>query len=316
MAEVTLRGVTASGLGRAAAFTELAWVREQLAQKLDLHPYPGTFNVRLTDAESLARWRAITAQPGVTLEPPNAEACVARCYPVLLADRLPGAIVYPHVDRYPADQVEVLSAACVRRELGLSDGDPVTLRLAEPSGALGPTGRSAAPGDPPPLEGDDEPDLRSVALDYLQRHNTVSLATVGPEGPWAAAVFYVNIGLTLYFLSEPKTQHIQNVRQHPVVAATVNEDYRDWREIKGIQMLGVCSEVTGKREQARALAAYVRKFPFVRQFLSPGQLLAGMRIAGRGLDVRLFRVVPTRLLYLDNARGFSYREEVPLEGAD
>jgi uncharacterized protein len=156
-------------------------------------------------------------------------------------------------------------------------------------------------------------DIRAVALDYLTKHNTVSLATVGADGPWATSVFYVNLGFSLYFLSEPKTQHVQNVLVNPDIGATVNEDYRDWREIKGIQMAARCTEVTSKRELARSLTAYVKKYPFVGQFLSPGQLLSGMRVAGRSLDVRFYRVTPSRLLYLDNARGFSHREEIPLE---
>ena len=78
-------------------------------------------------------------------------------------------------------------------------------------------------------------------------------------------------------------------------------------------MAAVCEEVTGKRELARALAAYVRKYPFVAQFLSPGQLLRGMKVGGHALDVRLYRLRPTRVLYLDNERGFSNRREVPLD---
>ncbi len=159
----------------------------------------------------------------------------------------------------------------------------------------------------------DPDDVRTIALEYLASHNTVSLATVGPDGPWATTVFYVNLGFTLYFLSEPTTQHVQNLAHSSTIAATVNEDYRDWREIKGIQMAAVCGEVASKREIARVLPAYLKKYPFVAQFLSPGQLLSGMRIAGRALDVRIYRVAPTRLLYLDNARGFSHREEIPLE---
>jgi hypothetical protein len=131
---------------------------------------------------------------------------------------------------------------------------------------------------------------------------------------WATTVFYVNVGFTLYYLSEPKTQHVQNALASPAIAATINEDYRDWTMIKGLQMSAISGEVTGKRELARALAAYVKKYPFVAQFLSPGQLLTGMRVAGRALDVRLYRVTPTRLLYLDNQRGFSNRQEIPLDG--
>ncbi len=155
-------------------------------------------------------------------------------------------------------------------------------------------------------------DLQAEARDYLAAHNTVCLATVGPDGPWASSVFYVSIELTLYFLSEPKTRHVQNVLQHPVVAATVNEDYRDWQEIKGIQMEATCEVVASKRELARALALYIKKYPFVARFLSPGQLLRGMSVGEHALDVRLYRLRPTRMLFLDNERGFSNRAEVPL----
>jgi uncharacterized protein YhbP (UPF0306 family) len=155
-------------------------------------------------------------------------------------------------------------------------------------------------------------DVRAIALKYLADHNTVSLATTGPDGVWATTVFYVSQDFTLYFLSEPKTLHVQNVLQNPAIAATINEDYRDWREIKGIQMSAVCAEVKGKRELARALASYLKKYPFVAQFLDPKRMLTGMKVAGKALDVRLYRLAPTRLLYLDNSRGFSNREEIPL----
>ena len=156
--------------------------------------------------------------------------------------------------------------------------------------------------------------ISEAARGYLAAHNTVSLATIDLEGrPWAATVFYVNLGLTLYFLSEPKTRHVQNCAANPSVAATVNEDYRDWQQIKGIQLEGKCEEVRSKREMARALAAYVKKYPFVARFLSPGQLLRGMSVGGRALDVRFYRVLPSRLLFLDNERGFSNRQEVSLD---
>ena len=155
--------------------------------------------------------------------------------------------------------------------------------------------------------------LRAQALQYVADHNTVSLATVGSEGPWATTVFYASSDFTLYFLSEPKTQHVRNVVENPTIAATINEDYKDWRQIKGIQMAATCAEVTGKLELTRALATYVKKYPFVAQFLSPGQLLRGMQVAGKALDVRLYRVNPTRLLFVDNERGFSNRQEIPLE---
>jgi uncharacterized protein YhbP (UPF0306 family) len=155
-------------------------------------------------------------------------------------------------------------------------------------------------------------DLRQTVLDYLAAHNTVSLATAGPDGPWAATVFYANVGTDLYFLSEPKTRHCQNLLADGRVAGTVNEDYRDWQQIKGIQLEGRAQEVGNPIELTRALGAYLHKYPFVRQFLSPDKLLQGVKIAGKTFDIRLWRLRPDRLYYLDNARGFSNRQELPL----
>ena len=61
-------------------------------------------------------------------------------------------------------------------------------------------------------------------------------ATRGPEGPWAAAVFYANTGFALYFLSSPTSRHGRNIGGNAKAAATIQEDYSDWREIKGIQL--------------------------------------------------------------------------------
>src|SRR5712692_5248599 len=96
---------------------------------------------------------------------------------------------------------------------------------------------------------------RDRALVYLSDHNVLTLATAGPEGLWAAAVFYVNDGFTLYFLSAPNSRHSLNLASQSTVAATIQEDYKDWREIKGIQLEGRASRLDGE-EQAAARTHY------------------------------------------------------------
>lgn len=134
MAEVILHGVVASGIGTAVRFTELPWVWQQFARKLDLHVWPGTFNVRVVEQESRDRWIRLAHEPGVEIESEEAGGCVARCYPVLIQDWIRGAIVLPHVPGYPPDQVEIVAAEHVRAGLGLEDGDAVTLRVLEAPG--------------------------------------------------------------------------------------------------------------------------------------------------------------------------------------
>jgi CTP-dependent riboflavin kinase len=134
VAEFLLRGVVASGLGTAAQFTDLPWVWGQFADKLGLHVWPGTFNVRLLDPQSQARWTALGQQPGIEIEPQAPGACVARCYPVLVNEWIRGAIVLPHVPGYPADQIEIVAAEHIRAGLGLHEGDEVSLRVLETEG--------------------------------------------------------------------------------------------------------------------------------------------------------------------------------------
>ena len=87
---------------------------------------------------------------------------------------------------------------------------------------------------------------------YLGGHHVMTLATHGAGGPWAAAVFYVSDGYTLYFLSSPRSRHARDVAAEPRVAATVQEDYAEWSQIRGVQLEGRVRELAGdEAERAR-----------------------------------------------------------------
>jgi uncharacterized protein YhbP (UPF0306 family) len=148
------------------------------------------------------------------------------------------------------------------------------------------------------------PTPREAALDYLQRHNVLTLATTGPEGVWAAAVFYVNRGFTCYFLSAESSRHSRNIAQNPQVAATVQEDYGDWPDIKGVQMEGTVRLITGA-ERLAAIARYGAKFPVVGNLAAaPPEIIRAMQ------RVAWYRLEPTRLYFIDNSQGFGHREEI------
>lgn len=146
-------------------------------------------------------------------------------------------------------------------------------------------------------------DLRRQALDYLQTHHVLSLATTGPEGAWAAAVFYVNIEFDLIFLSAGHTRHVQNFNHTPKVAGAIHEDYQDWPTIQGIQLEGVVVKLKGK-EQVTAVAHYHRKFPFL---VNPSP-----KIAQALTKVNWYRLRPSRLYFIDNSKGLGHREELVL----
>jgi uncharacterized protein YhbP (UPF0306 family) len=142
---------------------------------------------------------------------------------------------------------------------------------------------------------------------YLAGHHVMTLATCGPEGPWAAAVFYASEGSSLIFLSAPGTRHCRNLALDSRCAATIQEDYREWPEIKGIQLEGRVVELQGGEER-HARQVYGGKFPVVGSLASvPPAIVEALA------RVRWYRLVPERMYFIDNSQGFGHREEIPLD---
>ncbi|MBK8286624.1 MAG: pyridoxamine 5'-phosphate oxidase family protein [Ahniella sp.] len=78
--------------------------------------------------------------------------------------------------------------------------------------------------------------LRERVLEQLAEHHVLTLATAGPEGPWAAAVFYAHDGLTLIFFPPRTAATAFNIADRAEVAATIQRDYDDWPGIHGLQL--------------------------------------------------------------------------------
>lgn len=146
--------------------------------------------------------------------------------------------------------------------------------------------------------------LRARILAYLAEHNVMTVATAEP---WAAAVFYVNDGLALYFLSSPRSRHCTNLVANPRVAITIHEDYADWREIKGVQLEGIAAPVVAG-DEARVRALYGAKFPVIHQAQD-----TALAIAQALARIRWYQVVPRRIHFIDNASGFGHRDSLDLE---
>jgi len=128
----SIEGRLVSGLGRAADFTQIDWVRRQLIALAGIDPHPGTVNLALADQANRARWRDWRELPGHVLEPAEAAFCSARCFPARVAERVPAAVLLPEVADYPEDKVEIVAALPLRRHLSLDEGASVHLDLCRP----------------------------------------------------------------------------------------------------------------------------------------------------------------------------------------
>ncbi|RME86336.1 MAG: pyridoxamine 5'-phosphate oxidase [Caldilineae bacterium] len=136
---------------------------------------------------------------------------------------------------------------------------------------------------------------------FLNAHNTLSLATVADDGtPHACALFYaVAPDLTLYFLSDPNTLHGRHLESRPRVAATVEANNQDWKDIRGIQLRGRAGRCPAT-DLHRARALYAARFPFVAR---------AETLAGPLQRACYYRLVPDWIRLIDNTLGFGHKEE-------
>jgi CTP-dependent riboflavin kinase len=138
-AQRKLQGVIFSDLGAAAGFMALDWVQRALRQHLGFEPFPATLNLRPRTREDALAWQSIQRElKGVDLFPPNADFCNAQIFLVEIfrgaaseAEALKGAVLLPEVANYPKDKIEVIAAVRLKDQLGLRDGDQLTLEFLE-----------------------------------------------------------------------------------------------------------------------------------------------------------------------------------------
>lgn len=145
------------------------------------------------------------------------------------------------------------------------------------------------------------PNLPPDVVAYLAQHKVMTLATHGPEGPWAAAVFYAEDKDGLIFISKPSSRHGRDLTAQSCCAATIQSEVDDWRAIRGIQLQGSVELLAGD-VLATAQQRYGEKFPFAR----PGDAVSALLTALA--KVRWYRLHIRRLWFIDNALGFGHRQ--------
>jgi len=153
-------------------------------------------------------------------------------------------------------------------------------------------------------------ELCQKIIDYLEQHNTLTLATSIGGQPWAASLYYVNDRFNLYFLSKPEARHCQHLRENSAVAATINDDYKNWREIKGVQLEGTAYYVSGTVEKAGAMSLYLIKYPFVKDFISVSRLKEALS------SVKIYKIEPSTVWFVDNSAGYFDRKELKISAVN
>jgi len=122
-------------MGEGRHYIALDGYAQQFHDRLGYTPYPGTLNLEL-DQQSIRARTALTRHEGIAIDAWESDDRTygsATCYPVLL--RFEGArtdrahIIVPDRTHHDTSQLEVIAPKRLREELGLVDGDAVTLEL-------------------------------------------------------------------------------------------------------------------------------------------------------------------------------------------
>lgn len=124
------------------------------------------------------------------------------------------------------------------------------------------------------------------------------MATVGlkNESHISTAYFSYNDSFDFFFVSDPATNHAQNLKRWPRVAVTIFDTHQAWDSYhRGLQLFGMCRRASS-RESIRAYAVHSVRFPEYQKYieaLSPKER--------RASPYRFYLFRPERLKILDES---------------
>lgn len=146
-------------------------------------------------------------------------------------------------------------------------------------------------------------DTEPFILDILATHQMLTLATVRDDGyPQATTVGYGQEGLTLSIGTFPQAQKVANRRRCPQVSRTIDRDYDDWSQIKGLSMGGTADSLTAPADIHRVGALFTAKFP----------QLAALPVPLDSASIGLIKIIPLVISVLDYTKGFGHTELVAM----
>jgi len=123
---IEIEGTITSGLGEGKYYLSLSGYREQIKKKLGFTPYPGTLNIRIGPDDGWKKQSVLRLDPVII----SGFQDKGRTFGDLFAyrcrlDKLECAVVVPLRTHHGADIIEVICPFCIKKKLGLADGDSV-----------------------------------------------------------------------------------------------------------------------------------------------------------------------------------------------
>jgi riboflavin kinase len=129
---VTLEGIVFTGLGEGAYYVTKEHYRQQIVEKLGFEPYPGTLNVKLSSDYDIKTRMELDAYPAIEVRGFKNEDRtfgLVKCYPAIIGGIVKGALITALRSHYDASVLEIIAPVCLRKQLGLKDGNKVKVEV-------------------------------------------------------------------------------------------------------------------------------------------------------------------------------------------
>ena len=154
-------------------------------------------------------------------------------------------------------------------------------------------------------------ELKQLALDLINEQTTMTLGSARQGLVWTAPVYYALHESSLAFFSGPDSRHISEALDSGQAAASIFAQASTWQGIRGLQMSGRITQVRPGLSAARIIAAYLKKYPFTKQFFNQGESVDLGAFTDR-FRVRLYLFTPDRIVYTDNSVKFGFKAELAI----
>ncbi|HLN88939.1 MAG TPA: DUF120 domain-containing protein [Candidatus Binatia bacterium] len=129
---VTLEGTVFTGLGEGAYYISKEHYSRQIVEKLGFEAYPGTLNLKLSGDYDVKTRMELDAYPAIELKGFKNEDRtfgLVKCYPAVIGNKVKGALITALRSHYDTSVVEIIAPVCLRKALGLKDGNKVKVEI-------------------------------------------------------------------------------------------------------------------------------------------------------------------------------------------
>lgn len=141
-------------------------------------------------------------------------------------------------------------------------------------------------------------DTRESIIEIAGRNELLALATVSEDSKaFNATAFYVfDQELNFYILTEPDTDHAQNLEENSSISLSIYDSNQEWSdEKKGLQVFGEAEELSEEEMISEAFKLYTERFPGLKEFVSAPKDLSE-------IDSKFYVIRPERIKVFDESR--------------